>query len=445
MVPEYLENSVVRFIHLLRRLGVRIGSGEVVDALAALTLIDLSERETVRAALKATLVKRPGERAVFDRAFDVFFAPPEERERQQEAFEQKKETEREALEQAGRELSFQGTPLALSDSEKRIFAGLPEKDRQNLLEFIKKTEEGKKVSHNFRPILEKVVKGSLAYRRQELPGRLSPKDAPPADEQEMEALVEAVGAGTVERSPGLMEEDMRSISDKDLPRARELIRKLARQLADRITRRYRRSKKRQKLDLRRTIRYNMRHGGTLFLLRYRSRRRQKPQILLCCDVSGSMARYAGFVLQFIYGLHSVVAGIESFVFSENLARVTTYFRPGEEFGALMPEVLNRSGEWGRGTNLAVALRRLRQDYAHVLTGDTHMIIVSDTKTLALFEAARELAQLKRKVREVVWLNTLPLQDWERAQSVETFRKIVRMYPCNTISDLEKVMRGKIFS
>jgi uncharacterized protein with von Willebrand factor type A (vWA) domain len=444
MVPEYLENSIVRFIHLLRRLGVRIGSGEVLDALAALTLLDLSERETVRVALKATLVKRPGERAVFDKAFDVFFAPPEERERQQETYEQKKDADREILAQAGRELSFQGTPLALSDSEKRIFAGLPEKDRQNLLEFIKKTEEGKKVEQNFRPVLEKVIKGSLVYRRQGQ-GLLTPSEEPARDGQEMEALVEAVGAGTVDGSPGLMQEDMRAISERDLPQARELIRKLARQLADRITRRYRRSKKRQRLDLRRTIRYNMRHGGTLFLLRYRSRRKQKPQLLLFCDVSGSMARYVGFVLQFIYGLHSVVGGIESFVFSEKLARVTPYFRSGEDFSTVMPEMINRSGEWGRGTNLAVALRGLIQDYAHVLSGDTHMIIVSDTKTLALFEAARELAQLKRKVKEVVWLNTLPRQEWERAQSVDIFRKIVRMYSCNTISDLEKVMRGKIFS
>jgi uncharacterized protein with von Willebrand factor type A (vWA) domain len=445
MVPDLLENSVVRFVHLLRRLGVRIGSGEVIDALAALMLVDLSERETVRIALKATLVKRPGEREVFDKAFDVFFAPPEEREQQQETYGQKKETDRRLLEQAGQELSFRGAPLTLSDSEKRVYANLPEEERQKLQEFIKKTEEGKKVENNFRPILEKVIKGSLAYWRQGSPGRPSPRETPVTGEQEMDALVEAVGAGTVNGSPGILEKDMRSISDKDLLQAKELIRKLARQLSARITRRYRRSKKRRRLDLRRTIRYNMRYGGTLFILRHRSRRRQRPQLLLFCDVSGSMTRYASFVLQFIYGLHSVVGGIESFVFAENLARITSHFRSGEEFSAVMQEMVNRSGEWGRGTNLAEALRVLRQDYAHVLTADAYMIIVSDTKTLALFEAGRELAQLKRKVKDIVWLNTLPLQDWERTQSVGTFRKIVRMYPCNTISDLEKVMRGKIFS
>ena len=77
-MKNYLEVNVVRFIHLLRHAGIRIGSGEVIDALNALTLLDLTDREAVRAALKATLVKRPGEQQVFDKAFDIFFAPPEQ-------------------------------------------------------------------------------------------------------------------------------------------------------------------------------------------------------------------------------------------------------------------------------------------------------------------------------------------------------------------------------
>lgn len=444
-MSDYLEINVVRFIHLLRRLGVRIGSGEVIDALRALMLLDLTERETVRVALQATLIKRPGERAIFSKAFNIFFAPPETREQQQEEQEKKKENRRETLIQASSELKFQGTPLDLSDSEKRIFASLPEKDRQKLREFIKKTAEGKNVEKEFLPILEKVVKGSLAYWRQNLPDQLSLREAPKDGEQGWDALVEAVGGAGEGGVAELLEEDMRAIADKDLPKAREIIHKLAHQLVAGLTRRYRQSKKRQKLDLRRTIRYNIRFGGTMFRLRYRSRRRQKPPLVLFCDVSGSMARYTSFVLQFIYGLHSVVRSIESFVFSENLERVTTYFRHGEDFNAIMPEMMSRSTQWGRGTNIAVALRALRQNYAHVLTGDAYVIIVSDTKTLALFDAARELTQLKRKVKEVVWLNTLPRQDWERAKTIDAFRKIVRMYPCNTIFDLEKAMRGKIFS
>lgn len=444
-MKNYLEINLVRFIHLLRHAGIRIGSGEAIDALRALMLLDLSERETVRAALLATLVKRPGERAVFDKAFNVFFAPPEVKEHRQSEHAHRHEVRREKLEQASQELSFQGTPLELSDKEKTVYASIPERDRHKLLDYIKKTAEGKNVEQDFRPLLESVVKGSLSYWRKSLRNELDLGEAPKTGDQELDAMVEAVGSTGEGGFGSLLEEDMQNIADRDLPRARALIRKLARQMVARITRRYRQSKKRRQLDLRKSIRHNIRFGGTMFRLRYRSRRIQKPKLVLLCDVSGSMARYASFVLQFIYGIHSVVGSIESFVFSEDLERVTAYFQNGGDFNATMLEVINRSSEWGRGTNIPAALRTLREKYGRVLTGDSYVIIVSDTKTMSLDDAVRELTGLKRKVKDVVWLNTLAEQDWEHAKTAEAFRKIVRMYPCNTLSDLEKVMRRKIFA
>ncbi len=442
-MKDCLEVNVVRFIHLLRHTGVRIGSGEVIDALNALTLLDLSDRRSVRAALQATLVKRPGERAVFDRAFDLFFAPPEEKQQVTARHHHKWEKRQDMIRQAEEELTFQGQALELSDREKTVYASIPEADRQKILDYVKKTAEGKNVEQHFRPILESVVKGSLSYWRKSLRNELDLSEAPDTGDRELNALLEGVGSTGEGGFASLLEEDMQNIADKDLPRARELIRRLARQMVARITRRYRQSKKHKQLDLRKSIRSNIRFGGTMFRLRYRSRRIQKPRLVLLCDVSGSMARYASFVLQFIYGIHSVVGSIESFVFSEDLERVTPYFGQSD-FNTTMLQIINRSAEWGRGTNIATALRTLRVKFPSVLTGDSYVIIVSDTKTMALDEAAKELAQLRRKVKDVVWLNTMPDTDWENAKTVMAFQKLVRMFPCNTLADLEKVMRKKIF-
>lgn len=444
-MEQHLEINVVRFIHLLRHAGIRIGSGEVLDALNALAVLDLTERSAVRAALKATLVKRPGEQQVFDKAFDVFFAPPEDREERLSQHRHKLDERREMLESATQDLNFQGMPLELSDKEKTVYASIPEKDRQKLQDYIKKTSEGKNVEQHFRPILESVVKGSLSYWRKSLRNELDLSEAPRTGDQELDALVEGVGSSGEGGYGSLLEEDMQNIADKDLPRARALIRKLARQMVARITRRYRQSKKHKKLDLRKSIRHNIRFGGTMFRLRYRSRRIQKPRLVLLCDVSGSMARYASFVLQFIYGIHGVVGSIESFIFSEDLERVTDYFHNGSDFTATMLTVVNHSSEWGRGTNLAAALKTLRQKHRAVLTGQTYVIIVSDTKTMALEEAVQELGKMKRMVKDVVWLNTLPAQDWEQSKTVLAFSSVLRMFPCNTLSDLERVMRKRIIA
>ena len=444
-MKNYLEVNVVRFIHLLRHAGIRIGSGEVIDALNALTLLDLTDRQAVRAALKATLVKRPGEQQVFDKAFDIFFAPPEHAEQRHAEYQKRQDDRRQMLDEATEELSFQGTSLDLSDKEKTVYASIPEKDREKLLDYINKTADGKNVEQHFKPLLESVVKGSLSYWRKSMRDELDLSDAPQTGDEEMDAMVEGVGSSGEGGFGSLLEEDMQNIADKDLPRARAMIRKLARQMVARITRRYRQSKRHKQLDLRKSIRHNIRFGGTMFRLRYRSRRIQKPRLVLLCDVSGSMARYVSFVLQFIYGINSVVGSIESFVFSEDLERVTGYFRNGSDFTATMLEVMNRSSEWGRGTNLGAALKTLHLNYPDVLTGQSYILVVSDTKTMALDEAVQELTKIKRKVKDVVWLNTLPEQDWEHSKSVHAMQRVVKMYPCNTLSDLEKVMRQKIIA
>lgn len=444
-MDNYLEINVVRFIHLLRHTGIRIGSGEVIDALRALMLVDLADRETVRAALKATLVKRAGEQQVFDKAFNVFFAAPEQREERQQHYEQQQENKRQMLDQATEELSFQGAPLELSDQEKTVYASIPEKDRHKLQDYINRTSAGKNVEQHFRPLLESVVKGSLSYWRKSLRNELELSDAPQTGDNELDALVESVGSSGEGSFGSLLEEDMQNIADKDLPRARALIRKLARQMVARISRRYRQSKKHKQLDLRKSIRHNIRFGGTMFRLRYRSRRIQKPKLVLLCDVSGSMARYASFVMQFIYGIHDVVGSIESFVFSEDLERVTEYFQQGGDFTATMLDVINRSSEWGRGTNLGVALKTLRSKYPGVLNGQSYILIVSDTKTMALEESVQELTEIKRRVKDVIWLNTLTAQEGEQMKSVRAFQGAVRMFPCNTLSDLERVMRQKIIA
>lgn len=442
-MENYLETNVVRFIHLLRHAGIRIGSGEVLDALNALSLLGLSDKETVRAGLKAVLIKRPGEQQLFDKAFALFFAPPEVKEKDYTQHRQKQEQHQQMLTQATAELTFQGSPLELSAKEKTVYANIPEKDREKLLNYIKKTAEGKNIEQHFQPILENVVRGSLAYWRKSLRNQLDLSAFPQTGDEELNALAEEVANNHAESFPALLEEDMQNIADKDLPKAEALIRKFARQMVARIARRYRQSKKKQKLDVRKTIRHNIRYGGTLFRVRYRSRRKRKSKLILLCDVSGSMARYASFVLQFIYGIHKTVKQIEIFVFSENLERITDYFQHGDDFTATMLKVVNSSKEWGHGTNIGAALKSLQLNYPELLTGHSNLIIVSDTKTMALDEALKELAKIKRIVKDVVLLNTLPHQDWEDCKSVRSFQDALRMFPCNTLSDLEKVMRQKI--
>ncbi len=441
---RYLEVNLLRFIHLLRHTGLRISSGEALDAVEAMTLIDVSKKESVKAALKATLVKKSAEAPLFDRTFELFFAPPRVKQGNQEIWDEKKNMHQKKMEEASADMEFLGEKLDISDKEMTVYANLPEKEKARLKDYMDKTAGGKKVEEQFKPLLESVVKGSISYWRKQLKEEIDFTPPPDTGDEEMNSILNQVdGAGSGRGGGSLLKEDMQNIADKDLPKAQFMIKRMAQQLVNSISRRYRLSKKHSKLDLRRTIRDNLRYGGTPFSLRYKSRRIQKPRLLLLCDVSGSMARYASFVLQFIYSINSVVSHIESFVFADNLEPITPYFDQKQDFDSTMLDIVNKSSQWGGGTSIAVALEGLRRNYDHVITGNTIVLIVSDTKTTNVDKAARELSALKRRAKNVIWLNTLPESEADNSHTVKAFRKEVKMYPCNTLADLERIIRSKV--
>ena len=61
------------FIHLLRRHSMRVSPAESLDALRALRVVGLGEREVVRDTLRATLIKSTEDIAAFDRRFELYF------------------------------------------------------------------------------------------------------------------------------------------------------------------------------------------------------------------------------------------------------------------------------------------------------------------------------------------------------------------------------------
>jgi uncharacterized protein len=268
------------------------------------------------------------------------------------------------MEQAGRELEFLGKQLSMTEQEMTVYANMPEKEKERLKNYMDKTASGKNVEEPFRPLLETVVKGSLSYWRKQLKEELDLTPPPDTGDEELDSILaqaEGTGAGG-RKGLSLLQEDMQNIADKDLPRAQVILAKAGPPADHSISRRYRQSRRHRKLDLRRTIRENLQYGGTLFHLKYKSRRQQKPRLLLLCDVSGSMARYSSFVLQFIYSINAVVSHIESFVFADHLEVITPHFNRRQDFDATMVDIINKSRQWGGGTSVSAALQELQEKH-----------------------------------------------------------------------------------
>jgi uncharacterized protein with von Willebrand factor type A (vWA) domain len=427
-VEKFLENSIISFVQILRSLGLNIGTAETLDALGAIKIIDLTDKKQFKSALKATLIKDAVNYPLFDSAFEKFFTESPRRENQ---VEEKKEFAK-GREEAKKELEFQDQHLDLDQEYIDMYGQLPTKSKEQIKDFLKKTSQGKNVTPKFKPIVENVIKGALEYHRthSDLP-QLIPFEL--TGVEEIDAVLHQIAYDQEARD--LYFQNMASIEEKDYPEATILIRKLTRRLATKISRRYKKSTKVKRIDVRRSLRAGIKYGGTLLELKYQQKKLQKPEIILLCDVSGSMIKYSQFTLQFMSGLSEVLPRMQAFVFADTLEKV--------DLTNFSFETLTRSTGWGEGTNLNLSLSKMRKDYPGLFRNSTVLIILSDTKSLEAHLAAEELKKIRQKIKEIIWLNPLPGREWSKYHTVELFKRYSTMWECSSLAHLAAALRQQL--
>jgi uncharacterized protein len=167
------------------------------------------------------------------------------------------------------------------------------------------------------------------------------------------------------------------------------------------------------LDLRRVVRRNIRYGGEPLSLPTRTRILKRRPLVLICDVSGSMERYARMLLHFIYSMaagdarRGLVVRVEAFLFATRLTRITPELRVRGAAGAV-PAIPRRVPDWGGGTRIGEALRTFNVRWGRrVLGHGPAVLLISDGWDRGEPEVLRrEMARLQRSCHRLIWLNPL---------------------------------------
>ncbi|MCK8823775.1 vWA domain-containing protein [Fuchsiella alkaliacetigena] len=458
--PAQIENNILRFIRILRSLGVRVSLVEGIEALAVLKKVDILNKEEVKIALRSMLVKDYEKIRIYNRVFEYFFASftleNEEAEAENLDSTAEEETEEEEVlhdpisradldeeEEEERELEVDLDPEQqefYDQLDPEIKEQVNEQVRSKFSETLLRTPQNESMVKNF-------IQGSLRYwqaklneNRDNLIDLDTTVDVKKTGERELDNTLRQLVSKLDEEDEFILAKDIREIAETEMDRVTEIIRRLTKQLATKLSRRYKKSSKSKQLDIRATLHNSIKYGGTLAELSYRQQKLKKPKFLLICDVSDSMARYSQFVLQFVYGLADTVKGIDSFIFADDLEEVTDYFAGEGSFAEKMASVIGESEQWGGATDLDCALSTFNSNYKSLLTKRTVVFIVSDTKTLRVEKAAAKIEGMQRRVREIIWLNTLPKAMWKHRDSVKAFQKHCRMFKCNMIKDLQRIIK-----
>ena len=232
--------------------------------------------------------------------------------------------------------------------------------------------------------------------------------------------------------------DFKDFSADELREMSRLLQAIARVLASRFSRRWRRSRRPGRLDLRRTLRASLRRGGELLDLAYRHRPRQKPKLVLLCDVSKSMDLYSRFLIQFIYAFQQAYRRIETFAFSTSLHHITPVMR-GNDIDQVLDELAERVPDWSGGTRIGASLATFLQSHARLVDHQTVLLIVSDGWDTGDIEILEEsMYQLQRRSRCLIWLNPLMRFDRYEAKAAGAQSLIRHVDEARTIHNLESM-------
>lgn len=197
------------------------------------------------------------------------------------------------------------------------------------------------------------------------------------------------------------------LSQEEMQLMMRLLKKVARKIAHQKSRLKKGSKKRKHINLKSTIRTNMRRGGEITEIRFSEKKEKKLKLVLLCDVSRSMELYSRFFVHLIYAFQNAYDKIETFVFSTALHQVSELL-DNHEFDKAFEIISDRVPQWSGGTTIGSCLNDFVEDHSYrMLDKKTIVLILSDGWDTGAAEIMRTAMQtIYKKSKKVIWLNPL---------------------------------------
>jgi uncharacterized protein with von Willebrand factor type A (vWA) domain len=456
----------VSFVGALRAAGLPVSMAESLDAGRAVTTVDLIDREQLRAAYAATVVKRAAHRPAFDRLFDLWWpaalgdgepdagaegaaAEPEEIDPAD------LEAMRDELRRRLRDVLLSGDDEALRRLAREAVNGLGRADGQPGRQswFTYRVLRALNPETLMASLLEAVLggqeRGGLAERvaRQMLTERIKAFEEM-VESEVRRRLAEDRGAEAIAKTavkPLIEQVEFLRASREDLKELRRQVYPIARRLATRLTAK-RRLGRRGRLDVRRTVRASLSSGGVPLTTVFRPHKPHKPELVVLCDVSGSVAAFAHFTVLLAFALREQFAKVRVFAFVDTTDEVTSFFeRGGDVADALARMSQEADVVWYDGhSDYGHAFEVFAQRWADAVTPKTSLLVLGDARTNYRAPALPALRSVVRQARYAFWLNPEPRQYWSSGDSAAAaYGEVMPMVECRNVAQLQEFVEGML--
>ncbi|VXB92421.1 VWA domain-containing protein [Aeromicrobium sp. 9AM] len=446
---------LVEFVAALRTKGIPAGTSETVDAAAVVEVLGMSDRSQLREGLASALVRRGGQRDVFDMTFDLFFpagvgVPQAARETDEDfdlddlrdllamalaendlrALEQVAEIAVDLLGAVGTEGTTTGGWSAYQTLERL-------QPQTLLVQALRQRGEGggqgqgggQGEGGGFTERLERdevrqnierfraLVAGEARRRTAELRGR------------------EVVTRHAVRTGSDRI--DFLSANQQQLEELARTVRPLSRKLATRLAAR-RRKARRGRIDIRRTLRRSMSTGGVPIRPVYAKPHPSRPELVLLCDVSGSVSGFSSFTMHLVQALSGQFSKVRVFAFVNAMADVTDLVKEGGDdlAGRIAREA--RITKWHTSSDYGEAFADFHADHMTAIGPRTAVLILGDARNNNQDANLGALHEINQRARRTFWLNPEHSMRWGLGDSIApTYAEVVEMHECCNVDQLTK--------
>jgi uncharacterized protein with von Willebrand factor type A (vWA) domain len=465
LAPHGLPGHLVGFVEALRAQGISVGPSETVDAGRVMTVLGLGNREELREGLACAVLRRADHRQTYDALFDLWWPAalggrtvltdedsgdaetpvpmaPEDLEAMRSMLldlltdnpdigdldERLVAMIAAIVEAHGRYTSSRGPSyssyqalkaMGLDQLEGRLLAGLlapHDDDPSPTQQQIAKALAAQKIAQ-----LRRMVEGETKRRTAEQLGR---------DHVQMYGI------------PQLAEnvEFLRASGDQ-LRQMRRVVAPLARMLATRLAARRRRSRA-GAIDLRKTLRKSMSTGGVPIDLVLRKPRPARPELVVLCDVSGSVAGFSHFTLLLVDALRQQFSRVRVFAFIDTTDEVTHLFGPDADLAVAIQRITREAGVYTRDghSDYGNAFVSFSENFHNVLSPRSSLLVLGDGRTNYRNPAVDVLAHMVTASRHAHWLNPEPRHLWGSGDSaVPRYEDVITMHECRSAKQLAAVI------
>ena len=463
--PGGLAGHLDGFVRAVREAGIPVGISQAVDAAEILTVVDLLEREQLRHGLAAVLLRRAAQRPTYDVLFDLWW-PLSDRpasgtgdggaddgadgEAPSATLDVPGGEPGELAELMRAELLrllLEGDDEALRrfarEAVARLGQGQPSPSGQSFFSYrvLRALSPDTLVAQLLAGLLAEGERGGLAEQvaRQTVKERITAFRSAVEDEVRRRTAAEK-GRDKVAKNavkPLADQVDFLRAQQSDLAELRRTVAPLARRLAVRLSAR-RRMGRQGRLDFRKTVRASLGTGGVPVVTHHRPRKVHKPELVVLCDVSGSVAGFSHFTLMLTQALREHFTGVRAFAFVDSTDEVTRFFRPGADVAAAVArigreaDVVSFDGHSDYGNAFEVFADR----WPAAIGPKTSLLVLGDGRTNYRRPGLPVLSDMVRRSRSAHWLNPEPRRLWGSGDSAaDRYGEVIDMVECRNATQL----------